>query len=183
MRAAVASFKAKGETPIAYSLQQAAKDLGASGKRSIILASDGEESCVADPCPAAKALVAQGFDLQIDTVGLGANAATRRQLQCIADAVHGTYYDASTASELTRLADHALPAGTATLRAVRDSRCTPTLDAASAPCKARPEAPTPSRPAPPPRYYLLHREAGLDHPPRRQRPPTPQHPRRQRRDA
>ena len=159
LRDAVASFKAKGETPIAYSLKQAAHDLGASGKRSIILVSDGEESCVADPCPTAKALAASGVDLQIDTVGLGANAKTRRQLQCIADAGHGTYYDAANASELTRSLN------TLSQRALRPFGLsgTPvhaTPDAASAP-KLEPGQYTDSfAVSERPRYYLLHRDAG-----------------------
>ena len=46
---AVDSFSAKGETPIAYSMGKAVDDLGPSGKRVMILISDGEESCDGDP--------------------------------------------------------------------------------------------------------------------------------------
>ncbi len=97
----IRGFRAKGETPIAYSLKQAAKDLGDSGKRSIVLVSDGEESCVPNPCPVVKKLVGAGVDLQINTVGFGVEEKARKQLQCIADAGHGSYYDAKDADELT----------------------------------------------------------------------------------
>src|SRR5918997_6897995 len=40
---AVDSFTAKGETPIAYSLEQSIGDLSSPGKRVLILISDGEE--------------------------------------------------------------------------------------------------------------------------------------------
>lgn len=97
----IAAIKALGETPIAHSLEEAMKDLGTTGKRNIVLVSDGEESCVPDPCPVVKKLTAAGVDLQIDTVGFGVNAKAREQLQCIADAGRGTYYDAKDASALT----------------------------------------------------------------------------------
>ncbi len=97
----ISAIQALGETPIAHSLTEALKDLGTEGKRNIVLVSDGEESCVPDPCPAIKKLTAAGVDLQIDTVGFGVNAKARQQLQCIADAGKGTYYDAKDAPELT----------------------------------------------------------------------------------
>ena len=112
LTAAINGFKAKGETPIAHSLQAALKDLGGSGKRNIVLVSDGQESCVPDPCPVIKKVVGTGVDLQIDTVGFAVNAKARQQLQCIADAGHGSYYDAKDAtglvSSLTKLSQRAL---------------------------------------------------------------------------
>lgn len=97
---AIKGFEAKGETPIAHSLTKAMDDLGDTGKRNIILVSDGEESCVPDPCPVVKDLVKDGIDLRIDTVGFGVKDTARKQLQCIADAGGGTYYDAADADEL-----------------------------------------------------------------------------------
>lgn len=93
-------FQAKGETPIAHSLAQGAKDLGEEGKRHIILVSDGQESCVPDPCPEVRKLMTQGISMQIDTVGFGVDDKARQQLKCIAEAGNGTYYDAKDASSL-----------------------------------------------------------------------------------
>jgi Ca-activated chloride channel family protein len=101
MYRAVDSFQAKGETPIAYSLEKSVKDLGGSGRRVVVLISDGEETCNADPCPSARKLAKSGVDLQFNAIGLAVNAKARRQLQCIADAGNGSYYDASKASELS----------------------------------------------------------------------------------
>ena len=79
----IKDIKALGETPIAHSLEEALNDLGTEGKRNIVLVSDGEESCVPDPCPTIKKLTTAGVDLQIDTVGFGVNAKARTQLQCL----------------------------------------------------------------------------------------------------
>ena len=97
---AINGFKAKGETPIAGSLKAAMGDLGTEGKRNIVLVSDGEESCVPDPCPVVKKLVDAGIDLRIDTVGFAVNAKARKQLECIARVGHGSYYDAKDADQL-----------------------------------------------------------------------------------
>lgn len=94
------SFAGRGETPISYALEQALKDVGTSGKRNIILVSDGEESCVPDPCPVVKKLISSGVDLHIDTVGFAVNSSARNQLSCLAEAGNGTYYDAANAVEL-----------------------------------------------------------------------------------
>lgn len=94
------SFTPKGETPIAYSLEKSLEDVGDTGKRNIILVSDGEESCVPDPCEAIKKVIGSGIDLQIDTVGLAVNSKAKEELQCIAKEGNGTYYPADNADEL-----------------------------------------------------------------------------------
>lgn len=101
LRAAVDEYEPYGETPIAYSLQQAADDLGGEGQRSILLVSDGEETCDVDPCVIAEQIVAEGIDLRIDVVGLHVDDAAREQLSCIADRGNGTYYDVGDADEFT----------------------------------------------------------------------------------
>lgn len=100
MNDAVDSFTAKGETPIAYSLQQSVKDLGDDGKRVLVLISDGEETCAKDPCPTAKKLAKSGVDLQFNAIGLDVGAKARKQLQCITKAGDGNYYDADNTGDL-----------------------------------------------------------------------------------
>jgi Ca-activated chloride channel family protein len=100
MYRAVDSFTAKGETPIAYSLEKSVGDLGPSGKRVLILISDGEETCAGDPCPTARKLAKAGVDLQFNAIGLAVNPKARQQLQCIAKAGDGNYYDAGNTSDL-----------------------------------------------------------------------------------
>jgi hypothetical protein len=85
-----------GQTPIAYSLEQAANDftLGADEQQTIILVSDGEESCGGDPVAVAKALLAKGFKLKINVIGLDVDAAAKNQLSAIATSTGGQYFDA-----------------------------------------------------------------------------------------
>jgi Ca-activated chloride channel family protein len=102
-----------GNTPIAFSLEKAAKDLPDEGPRSIVLVSDGEENCDGDPCQVAEDIRDSGVDVHVDVVGLEVDAASREQLTCIASAGGGTYYDVPDASKLP---------GTLTKVAVRGAR-------------------------------------------------------------
>lgn len=91
--------KAQGYTPIAYSLGQAANDFAADAReRVIVLVSDGKETCQGDPVVAAKTLAAKG--ITVHTVGFVADSAARGQLQAIARATGGTYFDAPAGPEL-----------------------------------------------------------------------------------
>lgn len=100
LRSEIKRYKPYGETPISYALTQAAGDLGASGKRTVVLVSDGEETCDADPCETAAALSGKGIDLKFDVIGLRVSGQARNQLRCIADKGHGTYYDADNAAQI-----------------------------------------------------------------------------------
>ncbi|UYM03993.1 vWA domain-containing protein [Solicola gregarius] len=98
---AVASYRPFGETPIGYALEQAAKDLGSEGKRTIVLVSDGEPTCKPNPCKVAAELAEDGIDMRIDVVGLDVSGKARKALSCIAAKGNGTYYDADDADGLT----------------------------------------------------------------------------------
>jgi len=100
LRAEIKKYQPYGETPISYSLKQAAKDLGPDGRRTIVLVSDGEETCRADPCDTAAAIAKQGIDLKIDVIGLGVRGKARSQLRCVAKRGNGTYYDADNQAEI-----------------------------------------------------------------------------------
>ncbi len=103
MRAAIDSFEPSGFTPIGASLQAAADDLPPEGPRTIILVSDGEDTCAPpDPCEVAAELRGDGVDLVVETVGfaLGTDEGARAQLECIAEAGGGTFTDVATAAEL-----------------------------------------------------------------------------------
>ncbi|MCD9198962.1 vWA domain-containing protein [Aeromicrobium wangtongii] len=97
---AVRSYKPYGETPIGNALKGAAKDLGPTGKRTIVLLSDGEPTCDPDPCKVARDLRAGGIDLTVNVVGLNVSGKARSALQCIADAGGGTYYGVDEPDEL-----------------------------------------------------------------------------------
>jgi Ca-activated chloride channel homolog len=101
IRAALSEAKPLGNTPLAHSLQQAARDLPHEGQRTIVLISDGEESCGGDPCQVARDLSRQGVDVRIDVIGFQVNGKARDELTCIAQSGRGTFYDAPDASALT----------------------------------------------------------------------------------
>lgn len=98
----VNALKPNGMTPIAASLQQAAKDFAGKvgGNNIVVLLSDGEETCKGDPCAAAKALHEADIQLQINVIGFHVAPKEREQLACVAKAGGGNYYDAANASEL-----------------------------------------------------------------------------------
>ncbi|WUJ71723.1 VWA domain-containing protein [Kribbella soli] len=100
LQAAIAKYKPYGETPIGYALQQAAKDLGPVGQRTIVLVSDGEATCAPDPCVVAQSIAKQGIDLKIDVVGFRVAGKARTQLQCVAREGRGDYYDADSTIDL-----------------------------------------------------------------------------------
>ncbi|MDS2173888.1 VWA domain-containing protein [Nesterenkonia sp. CL21] len=103
LRDAIEAYDAVGgRTPLAHALTEAADDLGDTGRRTIVLVSDGEENCVPDPCEVADTIAAQGVDITIHTVGYHVEETAREQLRCIAAAGGGEYYDADDVDSLTR---------------------------------------------------------------------------------
>lgn len=102
-KAAVATLRPTGFTPVGLALREAARDLGTGvTPRRIVLITDGEDTCAPpDPCEVARELAAQGTALVVDTLGLAPDEKVRRQLLCIAGATGGTYTAAQSADELT----------------------------------------------------------------------------------
>lgn len=96
------ALKAQGYTPITRVIETAAKDFpaGNTGARSIVLVSDGKETCDGDPCTTARALQKSGAGVVIHTVGFDVDKAARAQLRCVAEATGGTYFDAPDADQL-----------------------------------------------------------------------------------
>ena len=111
IRTALADARPLGNTPLAHSLEAAAGDLPEDGQRTILLISDGEESCGGDPCQVARDLSAQGYDVRVDVIGFQVTGRARDELTCIAQAGRGTFYDApdaaALASQLRRLSSRA----------------------------------------------------------------------------
>ncbi|MFI9029699.1 VWA domain-containing protein [Streptomyces sp. NPDC053560] len=105
LKKAVAGVEPKGDTPIGLSLKKAAADLprGGDGRRTIVLISDGEDTCQSPPpCEVARELGRSGVDLRIDTIGFQVRGKAREQLECVAEAGNGRYYDAPDADALAR---------------------------------------------------------------------------------
>jgi Mg-chelatase subunit ChlD len=97
----IRSFKAKGRTPIAYALERAAEDLGSSGSRTIILVSDGKDTCQPpSPCQVAQRIARGGVEMRIQAIGFNVDPDAKRELECIAHAGGGAYADADNADAL-----------------------------------------------------------------------------------
>lgn len=98
----VGGIRASGYTPIGESLRTAAAALPKEGPRSIVLVSDGEDTCAPpSPCDVARELKRQGVDLTVHTVGFKVDAKARGQLECIAQATGGSYRDAKDGPSLS----------------------------------------------------------------------------------
>jgi hypothetical protein len=93
--AAASRFKPKGETPLVYSALQAPADLKAVGGGSVILITDGEESCKGDMAKAAAEIKASGLDIRLSIIGFAiANPKTQQDLAAFAQGTGGLFYTA-----------------------------------------------------------------------------------------
>lgn len=100
VRAAEAA-RPRGYTPIGTALRTAAGALPKEGPRSIVLVSDGEDTCAPpEPCQVANELAEQGVDLRVHTVGYQVDGKAKNQLTCIAQATGGTYTNVPDAADL-----------------------------------------------------------------------------------
>jgi hypothetical protein len=96
-----AAFKPKGETPLVYSALQAPDDLKALGGGTVILITDGEESCKGDPVKAAASLKASGLDIRLNIVGFALqNQRVQKDLAGFAESTGGLFYAANSGAAL-----------------------------------------------------------------------------------
>ncbi|PYR58197.1 MAG: hypothetical protein DMF85_11425 [Acidobacteria bacterium] len=93
----------RGETPLVYSILQTPADLKAAGGGSIIVITDGEETCGGDPVKAAEQLKAAGIPLTLNIVGFTLTGKkVEQQLSQFAEATGGHYYSAQDGAALTK---------------------------------------------------------------------------------
>ena len=100
----VNGLQPKGMTPITASVRMAAEQLKyTERKAAVILVSDGEETCQADPCALGAELEKLGVDFTAHVVGFDLpEGKARAQLQCLAKATGGRYVEARDAAELNK---------------------------------------------------------------------------------
>lgn len=85
-----------GKTPIAASLEASAAAFdGLDGPKSVVLISDGVETCNGDPCSAAEALVRSGIGVRVHVVGFDLTPEERAELECISEKGGGRYFAAN----------------------------------------------------------------------------------------
>jgi hypothetical protein len=97
-------------TPIADALARVEGDLArAAGPRTVVLLTDGEETCGGDPEAAIRALLDKGIDLRLNIVGFALNdEALEGQFEAWAELGGGRYFTAADAAGLSAALDDAL---------------------------------------------------------------------------
>jgi hypothetical protein len=111
MAAQLLGVQPTGSTPISYSIIQSLNQdfQNMPGKRSLILISDGIETCGEDPCTLAVRMQQMGANVKINVIGLGIQDIDAiKQLRCVALATKGRFYTANTAAELANSLNHAM---------------------------------------------------------------------------
>ena len=108
---ALGSVESRGMTPITFSLKQAVKNdfIGFTGKKHIILLTDGGENCDESPCKYVMELIKVRKDVTIDVIAFNIdNPDDLDQLECTALVTSGKFYTANTAAELARSLNNSL---------------------------------------------------------------------------
>lgn len=128
----------RGMTPMTDAVIAAAQSLRHTEQvATVILVSDGIETCNPDPCAAARELERAGIDFTAHVIGFDVRgeAEALLQMQCIASETGGRFLTADNAQELTEAlqqvvaAPAALPSSTElTLRAVMDGEDGPLVE-------------------------------------------------------
>ena len=92
---AAMSLNPRGKTPLSEAVRQAAEQLHfTEDKATVVLITDGIETCNADPCALATELEAAGVDFTVNVVGFGLSEADGAKVQCLADNTGGIYIGA-----------------------------------------------------------------------------------------
>ena len=131
--AAVNAIRPRGRTPLAASLEFAARALESNRQAgNVILVTDGAETCNGDPCATAARLKAAGVAFVVHVVAFDLSAKEAQKISCIAAETGGRFLEASDAASLKDALNVAVA------EVVR-----------AAPAAPPPSAPPP-RPAPPP---------------------------------
>jgi Ca-activated chloride channel family protein len=95
------AMKFLGKTPLSAAVRQAAEDMKfTEDKATVVLITDGLETCEADPCALAGELEQQGVDFTAHVVGFGLSAEEGRQVSCLAENTGGRYIQADDAGQL-----------------------------------------------------------------------------------
>ncbi len=98
---AVRALSPRGKTPLSASVKHAAEHLNYTKmKTTIILVSDGKETCDYDPCELGRLLEEKGLDFTVHVVGFDVTIEERKGLECLAQETGGKFLAADNAEEL-----------------------------------------------------------------------------------
>ncbi|NHB77259.1 vWA domain-containing protein [Rhodobacter calidifons] len=95
------AMKFLGKTPLTESVRRAAAELKSTeAKATVILITDGIETCEADPCALGAELEASGVDFTAHVVGFGLTEDEGKAVACLAENTGGKYIQAKNAGSL-----------------------------------------------------------------------------------
>lgn len=126
LRSTVDALNPKGKTPITASLESAFGLLRDGRPATVVLVSDGLETCGGDPCAAVRAAAERNPDFVLHVVGFDLAGEDLSQLECAAQAGRGLFLGAGDGDELAGALDAAValtpevPAGRLSLKATAD---------------------------------------------------------------
>ena len=95
------SINPRGHTPLASSIETAIEVAAESDNSSIVLISDGLETCDLDPCAAVATAKASDVPFVLHVVGLDVAGEDTTQLECMAQTGDGLFFPANDAGELS----------------------------------------------------------------------------------
>lgn len=98
----VQQISPRGKTPLTDSVRLAAASIGGftGAKSSVILVSDGLETCGGDPCALARTLKSINANFTTHVIGFDVTKEEFQSLQCMATETGGKFFRANNASEL-----------------------------------------------------------------------------------
>lgn len=98
----VNSLTPKGKTPLSRAVKLAAEHLSyTEAPATVILVTDGIETCNADPCALGRELAATGVEFRAHVIGFDIAKEDQADLQCLAESTGGLFFDARNASQLS----------------------------------------------------------------------------------
>jgi Ca-activated chloride channel family protein len=101
IRAAVNTMRFLGKTPLSEAVRQAAEALRYGEEAAtVVLVTDGLETCAADPCALGRELEAAGLNFTAHVIGFGLSEAEGAQVACLAESTGGRYFAAGDAAAL-----------------------------------------------------------------------------------
>lgn len=104
----VESLNPTGKTPLAQSATLAIRSLKeTNSKATIILITDGVETCDGDICKVITQAKSDGIEFKLHIIGFGLKENEKEQLICAAKAGDGRYYDANNTDGLTNVLQEA----------------------------------------------------------------------------
>ena len=98
---ALETIRPKGRTPLALSVERGVETFRElPGSYSIVLVTDGKETCGGDPCEVVRTLKKSGVDFTMHVVGFGVKSKDQEELECIAREGDGQFITALNKDEL-----------------------------------------------------------------------------------